>query len=798
MKILHVISGIDPSAGGTATALLSLAPAQVRAGLEVSVAHTFELPETEAANALRTQGIRVTSIGPARWPLARHPQIVPALGDLIVNADIVHTHGMWEEIHYQACRLAQELRVPYVMSPHGMLDPWSLAQSRWKKRLYLAVRMRRNLDNAAAIHFTTQTERDLVTRLNLAAPSFVEPNGVDISEFENLPPRGTFRTKYPALGDRPIVLFLGRLHYKKGFDLLIPAFSRIANRDAMLVIAGPAAEGFQEEIERIVKEAGIGPRVLFTGMLRGSQRVEAFVDADLFVLPSYQENFGIAVIESLAAKCPVVISDQVNICHEIAAEEVGGVVPTKVEPLTEEIDRWLADPQLRRIAGQRGAEFVRREYDWNRIAGRWVKRYEQLRTPARPFYRSEAATIDVEKPVERLHVLHVIANPDFETGGPAIALAGLVRAQRSVGLDVTIVSTFPKNAKLSLAYELRRQGFDVRLIGPGWGKLVRHPQIASTVRRLISGCDIAHIHGVWEEIHHQASVEAKKQGVPYIIRTCGMLDPWSLRQHAFRKKIYLSWRLREDLESAAGIHCTSQGECDLVDRLQLRAPRIVEPNGIELDEFDQMPPRGSFRKRYPEIGERPIVLFLGRLHYKKGLEFLIPAFAAGTSGEVMLVIAGPDADGYRAKIERLVEWHGLSDRVIFTGMLYGRERLDVLADADLFVLPSYQENFGIAVIEALAAGCPVLVSDQVNIHEQVTSAGVGGMTPLRTDALAAALTRWMSDPLLRASAASRSREFVRENFDWRAIAQRWAKRYADIRIRQHAPQRTPPPAATVS
>ena len=135
MKILHVISGIDPSAGGTATALLSLAPAQARAGLDVSVVHTFEKPEAEAAQSLRAQGVGVTSIGPAQWPLARHPDIVPKLRELIADADLVHTHGMWEEIHHQACSIARQRGVPYVMSPHGMLDPWSLSQSRWKKRL---------------------------------------------------------------------------------------------------------------------------------------------------------------------------------------------------------------------------------------------------------------------------------------------------------------------------------------------------------------------------------------------------------------------------------------------------------------------------------------------------------------------------------------------------------------------------------------------------------------------------------------------------------------------------------------
>src|SRR3954465_5453861 len=244
MKILHVISGIDPSAGGTATALLSLAPAQARAGLDVSVVHTFEKPEAEAAEALRAAGVPVTSVGPAQWPLARHPDLTRTLRELIRQTDVVHTHGMWEEIHHQACCVSREVGRPYVMSPHGMLDPWSLAQSRWKKRLYLAARMRRNLNCASAIHFTTQTERDLVDPMRLVAPAIVEPNGVDLSEFANLPARGTFRAKYPDLNDKPIVLFLGRLHYKKGFDLLIPAFAKLANINARLVIAGPDAEGY--------------------------------------------------------------------------------------------------------------------------------------------------------------------------------------------------------------------------------------------------------------------------------------------------------------------------------------------------------------------------------------------------------------------------------------------------------------------------------------------------------------------------------------------------------------------------
>jgi glycosyltransferase involved in cell wall biosynthesis len=120
-------------------------------------------------------------------------------------------------------------------------------------------------------------------------------------------------------------------------------------------------------------------------------------------------------------------------------------------------------------------------------------------------------------------------------------------------------------------------------------------------------------------------------------------------------------------------------------------------------------------------------------------------------------------------------------------MLYGRERIEALSDADLFVLPSYQENFGIAVVEALSAGCPVLVSDKVNIHKQITDAGVGGMVPTRVEPLAAALTRWMGDREMRVAAAAKTRDFVRQHYDWRAIAQRWSERYERLTARRTIP-----------
>ncbi len=150
-----------------------------------------------------------------------------------------------------------------------------------------------------------------------------------------------------------MLLFLSRIHYKKGLDLLIPAIAKLKHQDATLVIVGPDDAGYGQEMQRLAAEKNVQDRVIFAGTLYGGERLPALVDAELFVLPSYQENFGIAVVEALAAGTPVVISDQVNIHREISAAGVGGVVPTQIDALAAELDRWLGDEALRRAAAER-------------------------------------------------------------------------------------------------------------------------------------------------------------------------------------------------------------------------------------------------------------------------------------------------------------------------------------------------------------------------------------------------------------------------------------------------------------
>lgn len=382
MRVLHVISSIDYTCGGPTRALVGLTAAQVKVGMDVAVISTARAGEAaSAAPDLRAAGVRVEVLGPATGKLLRHPALVPVLGRGVAEADVVHVHALWEEIQHQACLLARRRGVPYLVRPCGMLDPWALAQSKWKKRLYLWWRLRRDLRHAAALHFTAETERDRARGLGLEVPTIVEPNGIDLAEFAEPPPAQTFRDKHPQIGSRRIVLFLSRLHLKKGLDLLIPAFAATRN-DAMLVIAGPGSEEYRQQIEAMVDLHDVRDRVLFTGMLLGRERIKALAAADLFVLPSRQENFGIAVVEALAAGTPVIISDQVNIQREIMAAGVGAVVPLDVKRLTEELERWLKDDPLRQSAAQKARPFAMEAYDWDKIAARWKQHYQRLTRPS--------------------------------------------------------------------------------------------------------------------------------------------------------------------------------------------------------------------------------------------------------------------------------------------------------------------------------------------------------------------------------------------------------------------------------
>lgn len=345
-----------------------MAAATFRAGEEVE----------PVARELRGAGVEVHLFGPAIGPTKWVRGLGRSLRPLVEKADVVHVHALWEEIQHHAAVEARRAGVRTVITPHGMLDPWSLSQGRWKKTLHMSLRLRGHLNRAAALHVTAAQEYEQVRPLRLTVPPLVESLGVDLSEFDPLPAKGFLRERFPEIGGRGIVLFLGRVHPKKGLDLLIPAFARAETGGAVLVVAGPAEEAYERELRGLVARHGLEGRVFFTGMLHGTERVRAYVDADLFVLPSHQENFGVSVAEALAAGVPVIVSDKVNICGLIEGAGIGQVVALDVADIARALSRWMGDADLRASASGKARAFARMHFDWAQIGGRWPGHYQRL------------------------------------------------------------------------------------------------------------------------------------------------------------------------------------------------------------------------------------------------------------------------------------------------------------------------------------------------------------------------------------------------------------------------------------
>jgi len=381
-----------------------------------------------------------------------------------------------------------------------------------------------------------------------------------------------------------------------------------------------------------------------------------------------------------------------------------------------------------------------------------------------------------------MHILHVNSGVDPRQGGPTTAMLAMMSAQIDVGLEITVASTFGHDFESAAADQMRKIGADVHLIGPSTNLLAWHRDIKPTLRKRIADADIVHIHGVWEEIQHQAARIAHELDKPYIFTPHGMLDPWSLSQSRLKKQIYLAWRLKRDLDEAAAIHVTDEVERDAVAPLNLQPPPIVERLIIDLSDFQPLPPRGQFRAKFAQqLGDRRFVLFMSRIHHKKGLDLLVSAFArSAASHDAMLVIAGPDIGGYQAQVQQMARDAGIADRVLFPGMIYGKDRAAAMVDADLFALTSYQENFGVVVIEALAAGTPVIISDQVAIHRQIADSHVGEVLMTDVEKIADALKRWLQDASLRQAASTRAIDFVARNFDRLAQARRWIEHYSAL------------------
>lgn len=389
MRIVHVITSMDPDKGGPQAVVMRLAAAQADLGHDVRVVSQADRDVIARMVAL---GQLIPGFERISWHLLPPPGRVEEilcrrarglLTRVLSDADQLHLHGVWEPILVSAATIARHSGLPYCVCPVGMLDTWSLAQKRWKKRLALALGCRRMLDNAAFIHALNRDEVDLMQPVGLRAPAEIIPNGVFIEEFEQLPSPRPFLDLIARPAGRRYVLFLSRLHYKKGLDLLAHAFRQVAAEcpDVDLVVAGPDG-GAEDDFRTLVRRFGLERRVLMVGPLYGETKLQALVAAACFCLPSRQEGFSIAITEALACGTPVVIT---HACHFPEVAIAGAGVVTTLEPA--EIARGMIEVLENASAaermGKRGRHLVFENYTWPRIARLTTGLYEAY-APAHP------------------------------------------------------------------------------------------------------------------------------------------------------------------------------------------------------------------------------------------------------------------------------------------------------------------------------------------------------------------------------------------------------------------------------
>jgi glycosyltransferase involved in cell wall biosynthesis len=361
---LHVCNGLDPVRdGGMVPSILGMTGALAARGEGVSIV-------TPTASRLGATAVpRGVALG--------GPGI--ELDAAVRGAEVVHLHGLWQGHTRRGARAARAAEVPYLIAAHGMAEPWALRHKAFKKKVYTALVEGKNLRRAACLHALSRPEVGHLRALAPRTPVCFVPNGVDLAPFDNLPGRAALEEEFPELAGKFVLLFFGRLHVKKGLDLLAGALAGVG-RDAPklhLLLAGNddgALAAFREQVDA----RGLSERVTCVGYVSGERARQVWAAADAFILPSYSEGFSMAILEALACRLPVVIT---TACHfpELAAAGGGLVVEPTLDGVTHGLRGLLErSPAQRAELGQTGRALVEREYTWDRqaekLAGvyRWV------------------------------------------------------------------------------------------------------------------------------------------------------------------------------------------------------------------------------------------------------------------------------------------------------------------------------------------------------------------------------------------------------------------------------------------
>ena len=371
MHVLQAHNEILASRGGIVTALASLLPALRAQGVDTDLVSLTPREESASASPLHgphlhlAHAIDIDPFFGFSWELR------PLMERLSSESSVIHSHGLWFFLHYMAYRVAREKDIPHIIAVHGMAQPYIQSRSRWKKAPIDWWFQDRALQRAHAIQALVPTEVEDIRRLGLTNPIAVVPNGVTLSDAP-IPPRELLEERFPTLKNKRILLFLARLHPKKGLEHFLPAWksAQIGAQDWHFLIAGPDEGGHRAELETQVAALGLEKEVTFAGLLTGDSKRAALHHAHAFVLPSHSEGFSMSLLEALGARVPILITPG---CNFPEATRAGAAIETPASQAgsLDALEQLaaLSDAELRAM-GERGRALVERDYQWDVIASK--------------------------------------------------------------------------------------------------------------------------------------------------------------------------------------------------------------------------------------------------------------------------------------------------------------------------------------------------------------------------------------------------------------------------------------------
>lgn len=380
-----------------------------------------------------------------------------------------------------------------------------------------------------------------------------------------------------------------------------------------------------------------------------------------------------------------------------------------------------------------------------------------------------------------MRILHVAASylPATRYGGTIVSGHGLCKALAARGHDVQVFTTSVDGSGDSPV----AHGVPVDVEGVTvWYFQSRHarrlywaPALGQALRERIHQFDIVHTHAIYLWPMWCAASQARRAGVPHVLSPRGMLEKTLIeRKTALWKALLIAFVERRNLEGASAIHVTSQREADEASAFGFNLPPIYEvPNGVTIDPPALDAPSPAIAQL---MASGPFVLFLGRINWKKGLDRLVASLAHAP--DVRLVLAGNDDEGFRSRLAHQASAIGVADRVTFVGAVHGADKDALLRGARVLVLPSYSENFGNVVLEAMAVGCPAVVTPEVGIAEIVLRTGAGWVSDGAPPVLGARLNAVVNDQAGCLEAGARGRDAVAQQFTWDRVAQRMEDVYA--------------------